>query len=257
MNSPRVRLLAFALAVVALAVAAFLLPVAAVVLEVVDQVRGTGVLGAVIYGGVYVLATVLMVPGSLITLLAGFLYGVGGGVLVVWPASVLGAALAFLGARFLARAWVAEKVARSPRLLAVDEAIGERAFAIIFLLRLSPLVPFSLLNYALGVTRARFGHYLLAPATGMLPGTVLYVYLGSLAQNATELASGIRPSAGLVGQSLWLGGLLATALVTVWISRLASAQLRARVPVATTDADGAQVGAEPSAAEPTADERIG
>ena len=110
---------------------------------------------------------------------------------------------------------------KHPRFAAIDEAIGESGFKIVFLLRLSPIFPFNLLNYALGVTRVRFRDYVIASLLGMLPGTFLYVYLGSLVTNASELLSGKRPEAGIWGQVLYWGGLAATLLVTVLITRIA------------------------------------
>ena len=107
----------------------------------------------------------------------------------------------------------------------MDDAIGERAFSIVFLLRLSPLVPFTLLNYFLGLTRARLRDYVLASATGMLPGIFLYVYIGSLVTDAAALAGGQAPEAGVAGKVLLYGGLVATAVVTVLVSRIAKRKL--------------------------------
>lgn len=223
------------LAMIGFGVGALFLPLASYALEVVALADDAGTLGAVLFGVVYAIATVFMIPGSLLTLLAGFLYGLGGGVLVVWPASLLGATLAFVGGRFLARGWVEESMTRHPRARAVDEAVGANAFTIIFLLRLSPVLPFTLLNYALSVTRARLSDYFLASATGMLPGTIMYVYIGSLATDAAALAEGTLPSTGPWGTVLLVSGLLATLLVTVVVSRLASSRLRAYVRAGSTE----------------------
>jgi uncharacterized membrane protein YdjX (TVP38/TMEM64 family) len=174
-----------------------------------------------VYGLAYVLGTLLFFPGSLLTLGAGFLYGLAGGLAVVVPGSVLGAMLAFLLGRTVLRGPIAARMKKHPRFRAVDQAVAEEAFKVVLLLRLSPVVPFNLLNYGLGVTRVPWGTYLLASLLGMLPGTVLYVYLGSLVTSATQLLSGERPASGWGGKLLFVGGLLATAAVVVLVSRAA------------------------------------
>jgi uncharacterized membrane protein YdjX (TVP38/TMEM64 family) len=221
----------------ALGVAVYLSPIASWALALVDYVRGAGAVGVAIYGLVYVGATVLLIPGSLLTIGAGFVWGVGGGFLLVLPAALCGATLAFLLGRSVVRPWVGRKVEGSPRLAAVDEAVGEQAFRVIALLRLSPLVPFTLLNYVLGASRARLREYVLASGLAMAPGTLLYVYLGSLITNAAALASGERPDGGVYQQIFFWGGLVATAAATVLVSRLARRKLQAATAIAQTPAE--------------------
>src|SRR5207245_7459752 len=149
-------------------------------------------------------------PAAVRRLAAGVVYGARWGTLLVSPASVLGATAAFVLARWVARDWIAARVRPNPRFAAIDEAVGEDGFGIVLLLRLSPLVPFNFLNFALGLSRVRLRDYVLASAIGMLPGTFLYVYLGSLITSAAELARGHRPSGGPWGQVLFWGCLVAT-----------------------------------------------
>ncbi len=201
--------------------AAYLLPLGQWALRLVEWVRGAGTAGVVAYFLAYVSAVVLLLPGSVLTLGAGFVYGPLYGTMFVSPASVLGATLAFLLGRSVARNWIAARVARNPKFAAIDEAVGRDGFKIVLLLRLSPVFPFSLLNYALGLTRVRLRDYVLASFIGMLPGTFLYVYLGSLITNAAQLASGQRPEGGMAQQLFFWGGLAATVLVTVLITRTA------------------------------------
>lgn len=201
------------------------LPLGEWAVDLVDYVRGAGAPGVLIYALVYIVATVLLVPGSLLTIGAGSVWGLWGGVALVLPASLIGAQLAFFAGRYLARDWVGRKVASKPRLAAVDEAIGGSGFQIVFLLRLSPLVPFALLNYFLGITAARARDYFLASAVGMIPGIFLYVYIGSLVTNAAALSTGETPEAGLWGRVLFWGGLVATLVVTIYVSRLARRKL--------------------------------
>lgn len=226
MDRTRLKPIAAVLVLGCLAASFALWSVTSYVLDLVQTIREAGAWGALGYGAVYIAATVLMVPGALITALAGSLYGVLGGVLVVWPASLIGASLAFLGGRFLARDWVQRLAARQRHTRAIDQAIYDRSFTVILLLRLSPLVPFSLLNYVLGATRASYRHYVWASAIGMLPGTVLYVYLGSLVTDVAALSTANTPSTGIWGQILWGVGLLATFIVTVMLSRMARARLQ-------------------------------
>ena len=210
----------------ALVLAFAFLPIDRWVLELVAYIQGAGASGAFAYAVIYIIATLLFLPGSLLTLGAGFAYGPLWGTLLVSPASVIAATLAFVLGRSFAREWVVHRVRRRPRFDAIDRAVGENGFRIVFLLRLSPVFPFNLLNYALGLTRVSLRAYVLASALGMLPGTFLYVYLGSLITTASELASGVRPEAGALEQSLYWVGLGATLIVILTITRLARRALR-------------------------------
>lgn len=197
------------------------LPVNHWALVLIEWIRGTGAVGASVYGLTYILATLLLAPGSVLTAGAGFVYGPLWGTLFVSPVSVLASTIAFLLGRSFARSWVSRRMEGHPRFAAIDEAIGESGFKIVSLLRLSPLFPFNLLNYALGLTRVRMRDYVLASFIGMLPGTFLYVYLGSLVTSASELMGGGRPAASGLSQVLYWTGLGATLLVTVLIGRIA------------------------------------
>ena len=185
-----------------------------------DWIAGLGPLGGVLYGLAYVAAALLFVPGILLTLGAGFVFGLGWGVVVVSIASTAAAALAFLIARYGARSRV-EKLARgNDKFRAIDRAIGENGWKVVGLLRLSPLIPFSISNYLYGLTAVRFLPFVIASWVGMLPATVLYVYLGAAGKTAGDKG----------GRSPWEwvllgGGLLATAAVTVILTRFAKKQL--------------------------------
>ncbi|MBN1237668.1 MAG: TVP38/TMEM64 family protein [Gammaproteobacteria bacterium] len=176
----------------------------------------------------YIVAAVLVVPGSVLTLGAGFVFGLPLGVLLVSIGSVLGAAAAFLVGRFFARDWVAERVARLPRFRALDSATRHEGFVIVFLARLSPLFPFNLLNYGLGLTGVRFRDYFFATWLGMLPATILYVYVGTLAKDLTDLTNG-GIEQGPLGTALWIAGFAATVLLTVLITRKANRTLAAHL----------------------------
>jgi len=201
------------------------LPVNQWALRLVEWIHGAGALGVLVYALAYVLATLLLLPGSILTLGAGFAYGPVWGTLLVSPISVVAATLAFVLGRTLAKSWVSRRMEQHPRFAAINDAIGASGFKIVFLLRLSPIFPFNLLNYALALTRVPLREYVLASFLGMLPGTFLYVYLGSLVTNASELLSGRRPPSGAWGQILYWGGLLATLVVVLLITRIANKAL--------------------------------
>lgn len=211
------RILA-ALALVLLAVAARALGGRAP--ELVARIDDLGVWGPVVFVLAYAIGVVLLVPGSALTLAAGALFGIGRGLVFAWCAATLGAGLAFLVARYLARDAVARRLASHARVAALDRALAHGGLTLVFLLRLSPVFPFSLLNYALGLTRIGFMDYLLA-SVGMLPGTLLYVYTGSVLGLAAQAAAGTPPVAGTFGIAVLTLGLVATLAVTVLAARLA------------------------------------
>jgi uncharacterized membrane protein YdjX (TVP38/TMEM64 family) len=185
-----------------------------------EWVQGIGPWGAVLFGAAYVPAAVLFVPGSLLTLAAGFIFGLAKGVIIVSLGSTAGAAAAFLVARSIAHDWVARYVARRRILAAIGRAVETDGFKIVLLTRLSPVFPFNLLNYAYGLTSVPFRTYVLASWLGMLPGTVMYVYLGSAANSLAALLSHEAPqSAGR--PILFVLGLTATVAVTIIVTRRA------------------------------------
>ncbi len=203
---------------------AWFLPVRDWTIALAERIRGAGATGVFIFIAVYVVAEVALVPGSLLTMAAGFAYGPIAGLFVASPASVLAATTAFLLGRTVLRGWVQKKIARSPKTRALDRAIGRNSFKLILLLRLSPLVPFNLLNYVLGLSDVPLGRYVAASFIGMLPGTWLYLYLGSLATTAAELSNASRE--GRVQRIvLTVAGLVATVLAIVFITRAAKRAL--------------------------------
>jgi uncharacterized membrane protein YdjX (TVP38/TMEM64 family) len=185
-----------------------------------EWVQGIGFWGAVLFAVAYVPAAILFVPGALLTLSAGFAFGVVKGTLVVSVGSTAGAAAAFLVARTVARDWVSRRIAGRPKLAAIGRAVAREDFKLVLLTRLSPVLPFNMLNYALGLTGVRFGNYLLASWIGMLPGTVMYVYLGSAANSVASLLSEETPRS-TSQQVLFVLGLAATVAAVVIITRAA------------------------------------
>ena len=191
----------------------------------VSWVEGLGFWGPVVFVLGYAVAVVGFVPASALTLAAGAVFGIAWGTVYVFAAAVLGSTAAFLVSRYLARSSVERRVAADPRFTAIDRAVGEAGRKIVFLLRLTPVVPFNLLNYALGLTRVRLVDTL-AASVGMLPGTLLYVYLGKVAGEVATRASGAEAGRSPAEWALLVVGLLATVTVTVLVTRIAKAALR-------------------------------
>lgn len=191
-------------------------------------VESLGALGPIVFILGYAVATVAFIPGSLLTLAAGAIFGLVRGTLYTFLGATLGAAAAFLVARYGARGWIERRIAGNPRFAAIDRAVGKEGFKVVALLRLSPIFPFNLLNYSLGLTKVRFRDYLLA-SVAMLPGTLLYVYYGKAAGSLAAVAGGVEAERG-TGYWLTLGlGLAATIAVTTVITRLASRALRQEI----------------------------
>lgn len=195
-------------------------------------IAAAGPAGPLVFFGLYVAACVLMLPGSILTLGAGALFGIVNGTLLVSLSSTAGATAAFLVGRFLARGMVARRVAGNPAFAALDEAVAGEGWKIVGLTRLSPVFPFNLLNYAFGLTRVSLRDYVLASWAGMLPGTLLYVYLGSLAGSLAELGAQAAGRARTPAEWVFYGiGLVATAAATVVVTRIARRALARRLSI--------------------------
>lgn len=190
-----------------------------------EWIRDLGFVGVFVFIGLYATTTVLLVPGSIPTLAAGAIFGIVQGTIYVSLGSTLGATLAFFVGRYLARDWVASKLASKPKFAAIDEAIGREGWKIIGLLRLSPVVPFSLSNYFYGITKVKPIGYILASWVGMLPGTVMYVYIGGLLGMAAA-GNGTMTTGQWVMMAV---GLAATVAVTILITRVAKKAIDERV----------------------------
>jgi uncharacterized membrane protein YdjX (TVP38/TMEM64 family) len=207
--------------------------------EFAHWVEGLGALGPLVFVLGYVVAVVAFVPGSLLTLAAGAIFGLLEGTLYVFVAASVGATLAFLLARHGARALVERRLEGDPRFAAIDRAVGAEGRKIVFLLRLSPVFPFNLLNYALGLTQVRTIDYVVA-SIGMLPGTLLYVYTGKLVGDVAAVAGGVAPAKGVGYWTVLVVGLLATAAVTLFVTRLARRALAASTDAVEIPAPDAQ-----------------
>jgi uncharacterized membrane protein YdjX (TVP38/TMEM64 family) len=191
-------------------------------------VEGLGVWGPIVFILGYAVAAVAFIPGSLLTLAAGAIFGLAKGTVYSLIGATLGAAAAFLVARYGARGAIERRIAGNAKFAAIDKAVGREGFKIVALLRLSPVFPFNLLNYALGLTKVGFWPYV-AASIAMLPGTLLYVYYGKAAGSLAALAGGAKTEKG-PGDWIVLGlGLVATIAVTAFVTRLAGKALRQEI----------------------------
>ncbi len=222
------KILLIAAMIVVPVVAVMLFDLRQVMHRLLMGISGLGVIGPIVFTGLYILACVLLIPGSILTLGAGVVFGVITGSIAVSIGSTLGATCAFLIGRYLARDLVASRIAGDEKFKAIDEAVGREGWKIVLLLRLSPVFPFNLLNYALGLTKVSLRHYLVSSWLGMMPGTVLYVYIGSLAGDLAGLGGGGHTRT--MGEWILYGiGLPATIAVAVFVARLARKALSARI----------------------------
>ena len=201
-----------------------ILPVAEWLSVGVAWIESHRTLAWLIYIGAYTAAAILVIPGSILTLAAGFVFGIPVGVMLVSVGSLMGASAAFLVGRFLARDWVRQRIENMPSFRALDRATKHKGFIIVLLTRLSPVFPFNLLNYAFGLTAVRLRDYVLASWIGMAPAIVLYVYIGSAAKNLADL-TGDGIESGVGGRTLFIVGLIATLILTVFITRIATKAL--------------------------------
>jgi uncharacterized membrane protein YdjX (TVP38/TMEM64 family) len=185
-----------------------------------------GAWGSFAFVTAYVAATVALVPASPLTVVAGAVFGLFKGVLIVSISSTAGAAAAFLVARHLLRDKVRRRLRQHPKFDAIDAAIGAQGWKVVAMLRLSPAVPFNLQNYLYGLTAIRFVPYLVTSWIAMLPGTFLYVYVGYLGRTGVESAVGADRSVRTAEWILRIVGFAATVAVTAYVTRLARKALK-------------------------------
>lgn len=202
-----------------------------IVNDALTWIAQLGPWGAIAFILIYNLTTVLFIPGSLLTLGGGVIFGVFWGSLYVFIAATMGASFAFLIGRYLTRDWVAKKIADRPQFQAIDNAVAKEGFKIVLLTRLSPVFPFNLLNYAFGITKVSLKDYILG-SIGMIPGTIMYVYIGSLASDIAMIGAGNVPTNAQAETAKWtirIVGFIATVAVTIYITHIAKKALQESV----------------------------
>lgn len=217
------------IAIVAVLAVSFL-PIESFAKATLNWVEGMGYWGYLVFFLTYALFTVLFIPGFILTVGAGAIFDLWSGFIVVSLGSTVGASLAFLIGRFFARDLIEKKVAKSKRFSAIDRAVGQQGWKIVFLTRMSPVFPFNLINYAYGLTNVPFWHYALATWIGMMPGTLLYVYVGALAGNVAKATLEEQAGTGTLELVFQIVGFIATLAVTYYITRIARKALKNEVP---------------------------
>ncbi|MBD2664768.1 DedA [Richelia sinica FACHB-800] len=194
-------------------------------------IQSLGKFAPIVFIFCYNIATILFIPGSIMTLKGGFLFGLFWGSIYVFIAAVLGAICAFLIGRYLSRDWVNKQLEKHPRFQAIDAAVAQAGWKIVLLTRLSPVFPFNLLNYAFGVTQVSLKDYVLG-SFGIIPGTLLYVYMGSLVNNISmlDLANESQYSETKIFQLfIKIIGFLATLVVTIYITKIAQKAINTKI----------------------------
>lgn len=193
-----------------------------------EWIDSLGAVGAIAFIIIYIIATVAFLPGSILTLGAGVVFGIFLGSFYVFIGATLGATAAFLVGRYLARGWVAKKIEGNEKFRAIDQAVGREGLKIVLLTRLSPIFPFNLLNYAYGVTGVSLKDYFIG-SVGMIPGTIMYVYIGSLAGNIATIGTEAQPANPVVQWTLRIIGFIATVAVTLYVTKIARQALENEV----------------------------
>lgn len=196
-------------------------------------INSLGPLAAAVFMGIYIVATVLFFPASILTLGAGLLFGVLMGSIYVFIGATIGASAAFLVGRYVARGWVEKQIQGNQRFQAIDEAVAREGLKIVLLTRLSPVFPFNLLNYAYGLTKVSLKDYVIG-TLGILPGTIMYVYVGSLVQDFAALGSQEVETPSTIQWVIRIVGFLATVGITVYITRIAKQALNSEISDTST-----------------------
>ena len=189
-----------------------------------NWINSLGALGGIVFIGIYIIATLAFLPAAILTLGAGVIFGVIWGSLYVFIGATLGAVAAFLVGRYLAQGWVKEKISSYKKFAIIDKAVSKEGLKIVLLVRLSPLFPFNLLNYAFGITSVSFQDYLIG-SVGMIPGTIMYVYFGYLLGNIALIGTHNQPVNLILHWVIKIIGLIATIAVTIYVTKIAKKAL--------------------------------
>ncbi len=220
-----IKLIVLCIIIIAIVAAGVLLPIKDWLVNVLQWTQDLGIWGPIFVAAFYIVACILFLPGSVLTLGAGFLFKLFVGTITVSIGSTLGACAAFLVGRTIGRNWILGKVAANEKFTAIDNAVGRQGLKIVLLMRLSPVFPFNLLNYAFGLTKVSFAEYALGSWIGMLPGTIMYVYFGAGLRSLADAAAG-KIETGTTGQIFFWVGLAAAVAVTVFITHVARKALK-------------------------------
>jgi uncharacterized membrane protein YdjX (TVP38/TMEM64 family) len=198
------------------------------VVHLMETIQAAGWVGWLLFILLYAAACLLFVPGSILTIASGAVYGFWGGTVLVLIGNGLGSVFSLLITRYLLRDWIKSKIARNKNMLAIEDAVASDGWRIVCLTRLSPIMPFSLINYALGLTRISAAKFLFATEIGAIPSTCVYVYFGTLIGNLTRIGPDLRRHQGW--EWIFQGvGLVITIGATIYVTRVASQAIKKRL----------------------------
>jgi uncharacterized membrane protein YdjX (TVP38/TMEM64 family) len=195
------------------------------VLNIVAHIQSVGPAAPIAFIIIYALAVVSLIPASLLTIAGGAVFGLIRGVIYALIGATLGSTGAFLLGRYVARRLVARKLNAMPRFVAIERAVSARGRRIVFLLRLSPLVPFNFLNYALGLTTISVWDFVFA-SLGTIPGAFVYAYAGKVTGEALALAGQAQVPRDASYYAVLVAGLVATIAATTVVTRTARRALQ-------------------------------
>jgi uncharacterized membrane protein YdjX (TVP38/TMEM64 family) len=224
----KLKYIGIAVIIAALIASTQLINLQEILTNTLQWINDLGPSAAIVFIIIYMVATVFFFPASILTLGAGIIFDIFFGSLYVFIAASIGASLAFLVGRYIARGWVEKRIEGNPRFKAIDQAVAEEGMKIVLLTRLSPIFPFNLLNYAYGLTKVTFQDYVIG-TLGILPGTIMYVYVGSLAKDLATLGSEEVTAPSEIQWAIRIIGFIATVAVTVYVTKIAKKALAQRV----------------------------
>ena len=187
-----------------------------------NWVRARGAWGPVAFIGMYIVSALLLIPGTILSLIAGALFGFVHGVIYTFVGAMLGSIASFLLARYVVRPFVERRLRADKRFKAIDHAAKSGGVRLVALLRLSPVLPYNVLNYAMGITGVATWEYILG-TTAILPGTVMYTYYGTVAGTLTGISTSVHHGVGYY--SLMGVGVVATVVAAFLVARLARSKL--------------------------------
>jgi uncharacterized membrane protein YdjX (TVP38/TMEM64 family) len=190
------------------------------------EVKNLGIIGGIFFICIYNIATLCLIPASILTMKGGCLYGLWWGSLIVLIAASLGAMGAFLLGRYVGQNWVHSQLQKYPQFQKIERAIAKKGWQIVFLTRLSPIFPFNLLNYLFGISQISLKDYMIG-SLGIIPGTFMYVYFGSLATDLASIDMSL-PTTKETEILRWLMrliGFIATISLTIYLTHFAKQTL--------------------------------
>src|SRR6187397_2311997 len=234
---------ALVIAIVLAIVLSRFLPIISFIETSQQRVMSWGTWGAVCYPLLFAACNILLLPGGILAVGGGFFFGLWWGFLIVFAGNIVSTAISFSLSRFVARRWFQRKLSANPTLKALGPAVESESWKIILLSQLHPLFPTSLLNYFYGLTRIRFGTYMLWASIGRMPGLFFYAYVGTLGQLAVRIMRG-KSYPKTLEYWIWGGAFVTTVLLLLVLGRIARRAIQTPLHVGSSSSTQDRV--EPS-----------